>query len=33
MISKDKCNGSCNAINDLSAKSCVPSETKGAKSI
>ena len=28
MISLDKCNGSCNVVNDLSKKICVPSETK-----
>ena len=28
MISLDKCNGSCNAVDDLSTKICVPSETK-----
>ena len=28
MVSLDKCNGSCNAIDDLSTKICVPSETK-----
>ena len=28
MISLDKCNGSCNAIDDLSKKICVPSKTK-----
>ena len=29
MISPDKCNGSCNnAVDDLSAKVCVPSKTK-----
>ena len=29
MISLDKCNGSCNDIDDLSTKMCVPCETKG----
>ena len=28
MISLDKCNGSCNAVDDLSTKECVPSQTK-----
>ena len=28
MVSLDKYNGSCNAIDDLSTKICVPSETK-----
>ena len=28
MISLDKCNRSCNAVDDLSTKRCVPSETK-----
>ena len=28
MVSLDKCNGSCNAIDGLSTKICVPSETK-----
>ena len=28
MVSLGKCNGSCNAIDDLSTKICVPSETK-----
>ena len=28
MISLDKFNGSCNAVDDLSIKICVPSETK-----
>ena len=28
MISLDKCNGSCNALDHLSTKKCVPSETK-----
>ena len=28
MISLDKCNGSCNAVDDLPTKICVPSETK-----
>ena len=28
MISLDKCNGSCNAVNDLSTKIRVPSKTK-----
>ena len=28
MVSLDKCNRSCNAIDDLSTKICVPSETK-----
>ena len=28
MISLDKCNGSCNAVGNLSAKICVPSKTK-----
>ena len=28
MISLDKCNRSCNAINDLSTKICVPSKAK-----
>ena len=28
MISLDKCNGSCNAVDDLSTKIRVPSETK-----
>ena len=28
IISLDKCNGSCNAINDLSMKISVPSKTK-----
>ena len=28
MISLDKRNGSCNAVDDLSTKICVPSETK-----
>ena len=28
MISLDKCNGSCNAVDDLSTKICVLSETK-----
>ena len=27
MITVDKCNGSCNAVGDLSTKICVPSET------
>ena len=27
-ISLDKCNGSCNAVDDLSKKICVPSKTK-----
>ena len=29
MISLDKCNGGCNAVNDLSRKIWIPSETKG----
>ena len=29
MISLDKCNGSCNAVDDLSSKICLPRETKG----
>ena len=30
MISLDKCNGSCNnAVDDFSAKVCVPTKTKG----
>ena len=28
MISKDRCNGSCNVLDDLSTKLCVLSETK-----
>ena len=28
MISLDKCNGICNAIDDLTTKICVPSKTK-----
>ena len=28
MISSDKCSGSCNSIDDLSTKICVPSKTK-----
>ena len=28
MISLDKCNGSCNAVDELSTKICVQSETK-----
>ena len=28
MISLDKCNGSCNTVDDLSTKACVPSKTK-----
>ena len=28
MVSLDKCNGSCNALEDLSTKICVPSKTK-----
>ena len=28
MIGIDKCNGSCNAFDDLSTKICVPSKTK-----
>ena len=28
MISLDKCNGSCNVVDNLSTKICVPSETK-----
>ena len=28
MISLDKCNESCNALDDLSTKICVPNETK-----
>ena len=30
IISLDKCNGSCNVIDILSAKICVPSKTKDA---
>ena len=30
MISLDKCNGSCKAVNDWSTKICAPSETKDA---
>ena len=29
IISLDKCNESCNVVDDLSTKICVPSETKG----
>ena len=29
-ISLDKCNASCNAVDDLSTKVCVPSKTKDA---
>ena len=28
MISLNKCNGSCNSVNDISMKICVPSKTK-----
>ena len=28
MISLDKCSGSCNTVNDLSRKTCVPNKTK-----
>ena len=28
MISPDKCNGSCNTVDDLSTKLCVPRKTK-----
>ena len=28
MISLDKCNGSCNIIDDLSAKICAPNKAK-----
>ena len=28
MISLDKCNGSCNVVDNLSTKICVPRETK-----
>ena len=28
MTSLDKCNGSCNVVDDLSTKICVPSKTK-----
>ena len=28
MISLDKCNGSCNAVDDLSTKVCLPSKKK-----
>ena len=28
IISLDKCNGYCNAVDDLSTKICVPSKTK-----
>ena len=28
MINLDKCNGSCNAVDDLRTKLCLPSETK-----
>ena len=28
MISLDKCNGSCNVVDNLSTKMCVPSEIK-----
>ena len=28
MISQDKCNGGCNAVDDLSTKICVSSKTK-----
>ena len=28
MISLNKCNGSCNVVDDLSTKICVPSKTK-----
>ena len=28
IISLDKCNGCCNAVDDLSTKICAPSETK-----
>ena len=28
MITLDKCNGSCNVVDDLSTKSCAPSESK-----
>ena len=28
MISLDKCNGSCDTVDDLSTKICVPSETR-----
>ena len=30
MISLDKCNISCNAVDDISTKRCVPSKTKDA---
>ena len=30
MIRLDKCNRSCNSVNDLSMKICVPSKTKHA---
>ena len=29
MISLNRCSGSCNALNDLSVKICVPNKTKG----
>ena len=29
MISLDKCNGSCNVIDDLPTKLCVPNKIKG----
>ena len=28
MIGLDKCNGSCNSVDDLSTKICVPNKTK-----
>ena len=28
MIGLDKCNGSCNSVDDLSRKICVPNKTK-----
>ena len=28
VVTLDKCNGSCNALDDLSTKKCVPSITK-----
>ena len=28
LFSLDKCNGSCNAVDELSTKKCVPSKTK-----
>ena len=33
MVSLDRCNGSCNTLNDLSSKICVPKKSRKIKSL